>query len=116
MYLVGASVVTGFDVHGFLPELHYNPSAGKPPPTMLHCADTVVGASSPRDVLIGLRGFISQFSIPQIAKNPLHCCNGFLCTWFLPELHCNLSAGKPPPNMLHCADTVVGVSSPREVF
>ncbi|MCF2828326.1 MULTISPECIES: hypothetical protein [unclassified Pseudoalteromonas] len=41
---------TGFDVHGFLPELHYNPSAGKPPLSMLHCADTVVGASLPREI------------------------------------------------------------------
>ncbi|NSY33032.1 hypothetical protein DS891_05370 [Pseudoalteromonas sp. JC28] len=60
VYLLGASVETGFNVHGFLQELHYNPSAGKPPSTMLHCAymfycaDTVVGASSPHDVLIGL--------------------------------------------------------------
>ncbi len=52
MYLLGASVETGFNVHGFLQELHYNPSAGEPPPTMLHCAYTVVGASLPREIFL----------------------------------------------------------------
>ncbi|ASD69035.1 hypothetical protein B1L02_19115 [Pseudoalteromonas piscicida] len=51
---------TGFGIHGFLRELNCKPSTDKPPPTMLRCADTVVGASLPRDVLIGLRGFFNR--------------------------------------------------------
>ncbi|MEK0159577.1 hypothetical protein WLQ65_10635, partial [Pseudoalteromonas piscicida] len=42
----------------FLLKLNCKPSADKPLPTILHCADAVVGASLPRDVLIGLRGFL----------------------------------------------------------
>ncbi|PHI35483.1 hypothetical protein CBQ28_19590 [Pseudoalteromonas sp. GCY] len=45
---------TGFNVHVFLLELHCKPSVDKPPLTMLHCADTMVGvgvgASLPREV------------------------------------------------------------------
>ncbi|WP_171040272.1 hypothetical protein [Pseudoalteromonas sp. S2755] len=48
VYLLGASVETGFNVHVF-PELHCKPSAGKPPPTMRLSAD-VVGASLPREL------------------------------------------------------------------
>ncbi|MBE0371366.1 hypothetical protein PFLA_a2096 [Pseudoalteromonas flavipulchra NCIMB 2033 = ATCC BAA-314] len=45
---------------------------------MLHCADTVVGASSPRDVLISLRGFLFLKSLyPKQQKTRRIAATGF---------------------------------------
>ncbi|CAM3875927.1 hypothetical protein PSMA106859_22465 [Pseudoalteromonas maricaloris] len=73
---------------------------------MLHCADTVVGASLPLDVLIGLRGFISLKSLyPKQQKNRRIAATGFSyfalaryevgCSTFTWVIHTIIDRGRP---------------------